>query len=109
MNDTINNYGTIINGDVYNSNIVNQTNAITNPVVTINDPELIESMLVAIQKITVADTESQKYIEELKRELQSKKPRVGKLEAAYDWLRRNVTVGNVLDAVKLLGALLGKV
>ena len=113
MGDTINSYGGIvITGDVYGgkfesrNEVTNNTSVTNNVVVTINDPEMIEKLIMAANDIRPEGAEAKEKVEELKAELSRSKPRAGKLQALYDWLRRNCTGKNVLKAIKIFGELL---
>lgn len=107
--NNINNYGgVVITGDVYGGNFGNGNQNIntTNISTTINDPVMIEQLLKAADMIKPGDETAKEKVQEIKDELKSGKPKVGKLQACYDWLRKTCTAKNVLEAVKVFGELL---
>lgn len=113
MGDTINSYGGIvITGDAYggkfesHNEVTNHASVTNNVVVTINDPIMIEKLFGAANDIRPEEPDAKEKVKELKSELNRPKPRVGKLQALYDWLRRNCTGENVLKAIKIFGELL---
>ena len=109
MNDrNYNNYGTVIFGDVYGSTIENSNTNVdcSCTSVSINDPIVIEQLLSAAKQIQPVDSEAAKKAKELQEELKAESPKVGKIQALYDWLRRNCTVENTLKAIKVFGSLM---
>lgn len=104
------NFGTYIEGDIYGENVLNgDDNVVRNSTaVYISDPGMILQLLVAAEQIHPKNENAKEKVEEIKTELKSDKPKVGKLQALYDWLRRNCTVDNTLKSIKAFGELLIK-
>ena len=102
------NRGTIVNGNVYGGNFLNGdiNSAISTTMVYITDPIMVQKLLDAANNIQPHDSIARAKVQEIKEELHSGKPRVGKLQALYDWLRRNCTLENTLKAIKVFGELL---
>lgn len=102
------NYGTYINGNVYGGNFGNGNNNTTtsSTLVAVNDPAAIAKLLEAANEIRPKDPLAAEKAQELRDELQTGKPKVGKIQAIYDWLRRNCTVESTLTAIKFFGKIL---
>lgn len=69
---------------------------------------MIQQLLIAAEQIHPKDDKAKEKVEEIKKELKTDKPKAGKLQALYDWLRRNCTADNTLKAIKVFGELLIK-
>ena len=110
MEDTYINNGTIIMGDVHNSSFGNNVEKgyVKSTTVEINDPVAIAQLLEAAKRICPNDPTAAGVANSLQAELQTTSPKVGRLQALYDWLRRNCTVDSTLSAIKFFGKLLSK-
>lgn len=106
-NNIYNNSGTIVFGNVIGSTIETKPQLDhVNTSVCINDPEIRENLLHLARQIQPVNQEAARKAKELQDELEKDAPKVGKVQALYDWLRRNCTVENTLNAVKVFGSLL---
>jgi len=110
MSTTINNFGTYVCGDVIVDSVVGNCVVRNDTLqkVTIDDSEIIRELRAAAALIDPKNKDERDKIRDLQEELSSERPRVGKLQAIYDWLRRNCKAETVLSAIKVFGELLIK-